>query len=143
MKKLLFASMGILLMLSACQPALPASTTTNNESTQNATSTEKPFTPTPAVTVAPTQTATEPPFAFAPAISLQKVAAGFAAPLTLTAPDDGTGRLFVVDQAGLIYVIDGNDNLLGTLDNLSYVFHQSLDGLVIEKKCNSMLIMPR
>lgn len=40
-----------------------------------------------------------------PAIRLVKVAEGFARPTDIQQPDDGSGRLFVVEQAGLIRVV--------------------------------------
>jgi glucose/arabinose dehydrogenase len=40
-----------------------------------------------------------------PAVGLQTVADGLTSPVTLTSPGDGSGRLFVVDQAGLIRVL--------------------------------------
>jgi glucose/arabinose dehydrogenase len=40
-----------------------------------------------------------------PAVGLQTVAEGLTSPVTLTSPGDGSGRLFVVDQAGLIRVL--------------------------------------
>lgn len=44
--------------------------------------------------------------------ALEEVATGFASPVAMAVPDDGTGRLFIGDQAGQIYIIDSNDNLL-------------------------------
>jgi glucose/arabinose dehydrogenase len=49
-----------------------------------------------------------------PYTDLQLVAGGFASPVNLAVPDDGTNRLFIVDQAGLIYIIDDTDTLLPT-----------------------------
>lgn len=49
-----------------------------------------------------------------PYADLQQVAGGFASPVALAVPDDGTNRLFIVDQAGLIYIIDDTDTLLPT-----------------------------
>ena len=40
------------------------------------------------------------------AIRLESVATGLGAPLGLTEPDDGTGRRFVIDQVGRIYILD-------------------------------------
>lgn len=48
-------------------------------------------------------------FVFDPAtfaIQLEEVAAGFTAPVYVTGPDDGTGRLFVVERPGVIRIID-------------------------------------
>ena len=41
----------------------------------------------------------------APAVGLRTVADGLTSPVTLASPGDGSGRLFVVDQAGLIQVL--------------------------------------
>jgi glucose/arabinose dehydrogenase len=41
----------------------------------------------------------------APAVGLRTVAEGLTSPVTLTSPGDGSGRLFVADQAGLIRVL--------------------------------------
>jgi glucose/arabinose dehydrogenase len=41
----------------------------------------------------------------APAVGLRTVADGLTSPVTLASPGDGSGRLFVVDQAGLIRVL--------------------------------------
>jgi glucose/arabinose dehydrogenase len=40
-----------------------------------------------------------------PAVGVRTVAEGLTSPVTLTSPGDGSGRLFVVDQAGLIRVL--------------------------------------
>jgi len=40
-----------------------------------------------------------------PAVGLQLVADGLTSPVTLTSPGDDSGRLFVVDQAGLIRIL--------------------------------------
>jgi glucose/arabinose dehydrogenase len=40
-----------------------------------------------------------------PAVGLQTIAEGLTSPVTLTSPGDGSGRLFVVDQVGLIRVL--------------------------------------
>jgi glucose/arabinose dehydrogenase len=40
-----------------------------------------------------------------PAVSLELVAEGLTAPVTMATAKDGTGRLFVVDQAGLIRIL--------------------------------------
>jgi glucose/arabinose dehydrogenase len=46
-------------------------------------------------------------------IELQPVADGLVAPIGAATPDDGSGRLFVYDQIGLVYVME-NDRLLPT-----------------------------
>lgn len=69
-------------------------------------------------TLEPTQppeaspTPTLPPFE--PVIALEPIAAGLTAPVDLDAPDDGSGRLFITDQIGLIRVIDQDHTLLET-----------------------------
>ena len=45
-------------------------------------------------------------------VSLELIAGNLVAPVALTSPDDGTDRLFVVDQVGLIWIIDAENNLL-------------------------------
>ena len=49
-----------------------------------------------------------------PGVALDLVADGFTHPLALAEPSDGTGRLFVVDQTGLIYVVSADGQKLGT-----------------------------
>lgn len=62
----------------------------------------------------------EPPADSQPAmtVALEAVAQGFTSPLALASPSDGTGRLFVVDQVGKIWIVDasGNRNALPFLD---------------------------
>ncbi|MFO7265921.1 MAG: PQQ-dependent sugar dehydrogenase [Limnochordales bacterium] len=43
---------------------------------------------------------------------LALVADGFNSPVHLTSPPDGTGRLFVVDRIGVVYIIDAEGRLL-------------------------------
>ncbi len=45
-------------------------------------------------------------------IGLELVAANFTAPMMATSPQDGTERLFVVDQIGLVKIIDANKTML-------------------------------
>ena len=40
-----------------------------------------------------------------PEVAVELLAAGFSAPVFLVAPDDGSGRRFVGEQAGVIYVV--------------------------------------
>lgn len=47
-----------------------------------------------------------------PSIHLELVAEGLTAPMQLTAPNDGTGRRFVVDQIGLVRVLTPDGQLL-------------------------------
>ncbi len=44
-------------------------------------------------------------------VGLLPVATGFAAPVALAAPSDGSGRLFIVDQVGTIRIVDRNGTL--------------------------------
>jgi glucose/arabinose dehydrogenase len=44
-------------------------------------------------------------------VGLQLIASGFTSPVELVAPQDGSGRLFVVDQTGLIWVIANGERL--------------------------------
>lgn len=45
-------------------------------------------------------------------VSLDEVAGGFTAPVALVAAADGSGRLFVVDQIGIVKILTGNDRVL-------------------------------
>lgn len=56
------------------------------------------------------QTTTPPPTLL---VGLQEIAAGLTSPLRVVQPPDGSGRLFIVDQAGFIRVVSGG-NLLVT-----------------------------
>lgn len=47
-----------------------------------------------------------------PSIRLQRVADGLVAPMQLTAPQDGTGRRFVVDQVGVVRILTKEGRLL-------------------------------
>jgi glucose/arabinose dehydrogenase len=46
-----------------------------------------------------------------PAVGLRLVADGFTSPVTLASPPDGSGRLFIVDQIGLIRVLSPSGTL--------------------------------
>jgi glucose/arabinose dehydrogenase len=48
----------------------------------------------------------------APAVGLRLVAEGFTSPVALVEAPDGTGRRFVVDQAGVIRILTAGGNLL-------------------------------
>jgi hypothetical protein len=45
-------------------------------------------------------------------IAIELVADGFTSPLAYVSPNDGTGRMFVVDQIGLIRIVDADGNVL-------------------------------
>ncbi len=47
-----------------------------------------------------------------PTIGLQKIASGFSAPMMIATPDDGTGRMYIVDQIGIVKIIDANGTQL-------------------------------
>ena len=53
-----------------------------------------------------------PPSAPMSKVGLQLVASGLTSPVGMAVPGDGSGRLFVVDQAGQVRVIDGGGHLL-------------------------------
>jgi glucose/arabinose dehydrogenase/mono/diheme cytochrome c family protein len=47
-------------------------------------------------------------------IGLELVADGFTSPIMVTNAGDGSGRIFVVDQVGVVHIIDENGDLLDT-----------------------------
>lgn len=47
-----------------------------------------------------------------PQVQLVQVTDGVSEPINIAAPNDGSGRVFVVERAGVIRVIDGEGNLL-------------------------------
>jgi glucose/arabinose dehydrogenase len=107
-----------LILLAACQPITPTmepQTTFPTEPPTIAatntleTSSEEPM---PADETESAPTPTQPSTEFLPVVQLEPVASGFTAPVDLDAPNDGSGRLFVTDQVGLVYVINGEGNLL-------------------------------
>ena len=111
MNKLWIPITVLLLLLAACEPALPETPTlppAQDEEPQLADPSE----------MEPTEPAEEPttesPIAFEPFAALHPVASGLTAPVALDAPDDGSGRRFIVDQVGLIRIVDGEDQLLDT-----------------------------
>jgi glucose/arabinose dehydrogenase len=114
MKKLAILFITGLTLLTACRPqeTTPAPATEIRQPQTTTPAAEAPTT-TMAETTAPAETATEMPV-FEPVVALQEIASGLAAPVALAAPDDGSGRLFVADQVGLVYVIDAGDTLLET-----------------------------
>jgi glucose/arabinose dehydrogenase len=54
----------------------------------------------------------EPTGTFRPDVGLELVAEGFTAPMTVASPDDGTGRLFIVDMPGTVKVLESNGTLM-------------------------------
>jgi len=118
----------VLLLLAGCQTAVEPTL----EPTQTAappTLTRPPAPVNTAVpTIAPTETpeptllptdAPTPTTTYTPTplprdvnAALQLIADGFLSPVALAAPDDGTGRLFILDQNGVIYILDAEGNRL-------------------------------
>jgi glucose/arabinose dehydrogenase len=47
-----------------------------------------------------------------PSIGLQKIASGFSAPMMIAIPDDETGWMYIVDQIGIVKIIDANGTVL-------------------------------
>src|SRR5690606_22826668 len=45
---------------------------------------------------------------------LEEVAGGFTSPVGMAVPPDGSGRIFVVDQVGLIHVVTADGKVLDT-----------------------------
>jgi hypothetical protein len=60
---------------------------------------------------------------FWPAIRLQRIAGGFASPVNMVSPNDGTERLFVLEKGGMIYIIENGvrleDEFLDISDRVS------------------------
>lgn len=88
-----------------------ATPTPSPTATATAPSTEPPTatptatsTSTPSATVTPSATATPATFAW-PTIALTTIASGLGSPVDLADPDDGSGRLFVVEQAGRVRIV--------------------------------------
>ncbi len=82
------------------------------------------------------------PSGAAPQIALKVVASGFAAPLDVVSPADGTGRMFVVEQGGMIWVESGGkvdpEPFLNLRDIVSRGNERGLLGLAFhpEYRCN-------
>ncbi len=93
--------------VSTAPPAAPTQTLP-------AAATEPPL-PLPTVTPIPTATPIPTPTLPAPAdlfVNLELVASGLTAPINLADPDDGSGRLFIADQIGLIRILTADGVLL-------------------------------
>ncbi len=105
----------VVVLLSACQP-VPTQEVTETIISEPAA--QDTLAPTEPPVEDPTETSlpdapTQAPV-FEPWITLEPIASGLTAPVALAAPDDGSSRIFIVDQVGLIYVVDSEDNLLET-----------------------------
>lgn len=70
--------------------------------------------PPPTATAVPTATSIPTPLPREVKAALQLVADGFVSPVALAAPTDGTGRLFILDQIGVVYVLDAAGSRLPT-----------------------------
>lgn len=118
MNKLWITTIVLLLVLTACTPATtptPDQGAPTAPETAIAEATETPIlTPSEAVSPEETATETEEPLTFEPRINLMPVAEGLTAPVALAAPNDGSDRLFIVDQIGVIAVVDRQGELLET-----------------------------
>ncbi len=124
MPRRLFAALAAMLMLSACGQGSAAATT--QEQTAVATGAPAPEpSPTVQLTAAPEPTATPAPAptaapspapaptaagAAAP-ISLEPLADGFTRPATIANAGDGSGRLFIVEQGGAIWIVRDGERL--------------------------------
>ncbi len=94
---------------------LPSPTTAPTDQPPTATPAPSPTPPPPTATPTATVVATAPLEALS--LSLELIANGFTKPLYLTHAGDGSGRLFVVEQAGRIFTIaDGHVNPTPFLD---------------------------
>lgn len=90
------------LVLPACSGADPATSG----------STGNPSRPSPAATGADGRDAVAPATLTDPAVALQTVAEGLTSPVAMAEAPDGSGRMFVVDQIGLVRVITADGELL-------------------------------
>ncbi|MBA4180186.1 MAG: glucose dehydrogenase [Anaerolinea sp.] len=120
----------LMLAMVACDGASPAAPTATPTAT-----------PTPVGSAVP-QPSPPPGPGFDPAttrVELEKVASGFSRPLYLTAPPDGSGRLFVVEQTGKVRVIQDGVILAAPFADLASVVtsegsEQGLLGLAFHPK---------
>ncbi len=109
----------------------PTTTAPPTTTTAPATTAAPGTTVSPSTTTAPTTTTTTlPPSIDEVELGLELVAQGFRQPVLVTAPDDDP-RLFVVDQPGIVWVIDGGDPevFLDISDDVSFGGERGLLGL--------------
>lgn len=59
-------------------------------------------------------TTLDPPCEAPLSISLEPFVTGLSSPVDLTSPNDGSGRIFIADQTGVIQIVDAGGNLLPT-----------------------------
>ncbi len=122
----IFALMGIFGLVSCAAPTAPTEdpTATATGVTEVPTlapteqATKSPTTPAaeePTATPGPTpasEATPTPRVAFEPVVGLEPVAEGLGAPVDLMPPGDGSGRLFIVDQIGVIRILTAEGQLL-------------------------------
>ncbi|MGD2051954.1 MAG: PQQ-dependent sugar dehydrogenase [Acidimicrobiia bacterium] len=114
MRRFVVLAVVVVVMGAACSEEAPAPPTTSHATPRAATSTTVPVDTTTttmaegaaSTTTAPASTTTRPLADLE--LALEEVASGFGQPVFVTAPPDDP-RLFVVDQPGVIWVIDGGD----------------------------------
>ena len=99
-------ALGAALILAACGPgATPVP----------ATPSPAPTTPTPAPTASPTASPPPTPSSstdgVVPVLALEPVASGFERPLLVTNGGDGTGRLYVVEQGGFVWILENGTRI--------------------------------
>jgi glucose/arabinose dehydrogenase len=102
------AALLVALFAAACQSVAPPATPSTPARSSGPLATPTPFVKPsigPNLTAAP---ATSDPQLDHIVITLQPFATVPGAPLAMAAPDDGTGRLFVVDQTGSIWIVDAS-----------------------------------
>ncbi|MFP4343690.1 MAG: PQQ-dependent sugar dehydrogenase [Anaerolineales bacterium] len=118
MKRLLVLILLLVLTVSACNGGAETPTATETGAPVTEALTEEPeptATPEPAEepTEEPAEEPTEEPEAFEPVVALEElVGEGLTAPVAMSVPDDGTDRLFIVDQIGLVYILDDQGTLI-------------------------------
>lgn len=117
---LIIIFLSTLLLVSSCSPFADQDierTQTDVPATQEQPTKPPSAQPSATHTNEPEDTSTIPPTlapVFEPWIQLEQVASGLAAPVALAAPDDGSSRLFIVDQVGVVFIVDNQDTLLET-----------------------------
>ncbi len=106
-------SLLVLLMLVACTRPSPTPVSPLQTPTLIVSPTLTPASPLATPSPRPTPTPADRPGAVTLA-ALKPVAADLVAPVALAQPDDNTNRLFIVDQIGLIRIVDADGALLPT-----------------------------